>query len=73
MGFVFSMADPSLSVKDETDLINAITASKSVGNFESLFINNRISKGDAEKEIIFTPVFDITSNTELDLNLNNYY
>jgi len=66
MGFVFSMADPSLSVKDENDLKNAITASKGVGNFQSLFINNRSPKGDAEKAIKIIPVGDIASKDEFE-------
>jgi len=66
MGFIFSMADPNLSVDDEKDLKEAIRNSKGVGNFRSLFINNRSGKVDADKAIKITPVGDIATKDDFD-------
>lgn len=66
MGFIFSMADPMMSVDDENKLREAILKSKGVGNFRSLFFNNRSGKGDAEKNIKITPVGDIATKDEFE-------
>lgn len=66
MGFIFSMADPNLSVEDEAALKAAIRDSKGVGNFRSLFINNRSGKVDADKAIKITPVGDIATKDDFD-------
>ncbi|NRA85057.1 MAG: phage portal protein, partial [Gammaproteobacteria bacterium] len=66
MGFIFSMADPNLSVDDEAALKGAIRDSKGVGNFRSLFINNRSGKVDADKAIKITPVGDIATKDDFD-------
>ena len=66
MGFIFSMADPNLSVDDEAALKAAIRDSKGVGNFRSLFINNRSGKVDADKAIKITPVGDIATKDDFD-------
>jgi len=64
MGFVFSMADPSLTIDDEDKLKAAIAESKGVGNFRSLFINTKTPKADAEKAIKITPIGDISTKDE---------
>lgn len=66
MGFIFSMADPNLRLEDEEQLKNAIRDSKGVGNFRSLFLNNRSGKVDAEKAIKITPVGDIATKDEFE-------
>ena len=66
MGFIFSMADPNLSTDDEDDLKAAIKDSRGVGNFRSLFINNRSGKADAEKAIKIIPVGDISTKDEFE-------
>lgn len=66
MGFIFSMADPNLSADDEADLKEAIRSSKGVGNFRSLFINNRSGKADADKAIKITPVGDIATKDDFE-------
>mgnify|MGYP000374132388 CR=1 FL=1 len=66
MGFIFSMADPNLNGEDEAALQKAISESKGVGNFRSLFINNKSGKVDAEKAIKITPVGDISTKDEFE-------
>jgi PBSX family phage portal protein len=66
MGFIFSMADPNLSPKDEEALQNAIKSSKGVGNFRSLFLNNKSGKVNAEQAIKITPVGDISTKDEFE-------
>ncbi len=66
MGFIFSMADPNLSIEDEGKLKEAIKNSKGVGNFRSLFFNNRSGKTDADKAIKITPVGDISTKDEFE-------
>ncbi|SGY90993.1 Probable capsid portal protein [Moritella viscosa] len=66
MGFIFSMADPNLSTDDEDELKKAIKDSRGVGNFRSLFINNRSGKADAEKAIKIIPVGDISTKDEFE-------
>jgi len=66
MGFIFSMADPNLDKDDEADLKAAIKDSRGVGNFRSLFINNRSGKADAEKAIKIIPVGDISTKDEFE-------
>jgi PBSX family phage portal protein len=64
MGFIFSMADPSLTEDDENKLKKAISESKGVGNFRSLFINTKMPKADAEKAIKITPIGDVSTKDE---------
>ena len=66
MGFIFSMADPNLSPDDELALQNAIKASKGVGNFRSLFLNNKSGKVNAEQAIKITQVGDISTKDEFE-------
>lgn len=66
MGFVFSMADASISEKDENALKKAISDSKGVGNFRSLYINNKARNADAEKSIKIMPVGDISTKDEFE-------
>ncbi|TMP88527.1 phage portal protein [Pseudoalteromonas ruthenica] len=66
MGFIFSMADPNLATEDEDALKEAIKDSKGVGNFRSLFFNNRSGKTDADKAIKITPVGDISTKDEFE-------
>lgn len=66
MGFIFSMADPNLSVDDEDALKAAIRDSRGVGNFRSLFINSRSGKADAEKAIKITPIGDIATKDDFE-------
>ncbi|WP_299002332.1 phage portal protein [uncultured Shewanella sp.] len=66
MGFVFSMADPFITHDDEKKLRDAILQSRGVGNFRSLFLNNRSPKGDAEKTVKITPVGDIATKDEFE-------
>ena len=66
MGFIFSMADPNLKGDDEAMLKKAISESKGVGNFKSLFINTKAPKGDAEKAIKITPIGDISTKDEFE-------
>ena len=66
MGFIFSMADPNLSADDEKALQEAIAASKGVGNFRSLFLNNKSGKVNAEQAIKITPVGDISTKDEFE-------
>ena len=66
MGFIFSMADPNLSEEDEDALKAAIRDSRGVGNFQSLFMNNRSGKVDAEKAIKIIPVGDISTKDEFE-------
>lgn len=49
------MADLNLSTDNEYELKAAIKDSRGVGNFRSLFINNRRGKVDAEKVIKIIP------------------
>lgn len=66
MGFIFSMADPNLSIEDETKLKEAIKNSKGVGNFRSLFFNFRGAKTEVDKAIKITPVGDISTKDEFE-------
>ncbi|MDO6426226.1 phage portal protein [Thalassotalea sp. 1_MG-2023] len=67
MGFIFSMADPSLNGDDEAALKKAISDSKGVGNFRSLFINTKNPNiKDAEKTIKITPIGDISTKDEFE-------
>lgn len=67
MGFIFSMADPSLSIEAEKALKAQIAESKGVGNFRSLFINNRSGKmTDADKAVKLIPVGDISTKDEFE-------
>lgn len=67
MGFIFSMADPSLDKGLEEKLRKAIRDSKGVGNFRSLFVNNRSGKiNDADKAVKIIPVGDIATKDEFE-------
>ncbi|MCF6442341.1 phage portal protein [Pseudoalteromonas luteoviolacea] len=66
MGFIFSMADPNLSEEDEKMLKDAISKSKGVGNFNSLFFNFKTNGVDADKAIKITPVGDISTKDEFE-------
>ncbi|KZN61199.1 phage portal protein [Pseudoalteromonas luteoviolacea] len=66
LGYIFSMADPSLSPEEEDKLEAAILNSKGAGNFRSMFINNRTAKGDAEKAIKIIPIGDHAQKDEFE-------
>jgi len=67
MGFIFSMADPSLNGDDEAALKKAIADSKGAGNFRSLFINTKNPQiKDADKTIKITPIGDISTKDEFE-------
>jgi len=66
MGFIFSMADPNLRTEDETALQKAIASSKGVGNFKSLFLNNRKPNATADNAVKIIPVGDVSTKDEFE-------
>jgi PBSX family phage portal protein len=63
MGYILYTADPSLDEKDEAAIKKAVTESKGVGNFRSLYLN--IPNGK-EKSVQLIPVGDIATKDEFE-------
>lgn len=63
MGYILYTADPSLDERDEEAIKKAVTESKGVGNFRSLYLN--IPNGK-EKSVQLIPVGDIATKDEFE-------
>lgn len=63
MGYILYTSDPSLDAKDEEAIKKAVTSSKGVGNFRSLYLNIPNGKKDSVQLI---PVGDIATKDEFE-------